>query len=58
MVSRHMPDKSVAEAIRDMRPEHITDRKMFKENLRVHLKRLVQSQLSSKPVIVTTVLEV
>ena len=50
--------KSVADAIRDMRPEHIADRKMFKENLRIHLKRLVQSQLSSKPVIVTTVVEV
>jgi ribonuclease J len=50
--------KSVAEAIRDMRPEHIADRNMFKENLRVHLKRFVQKELSSKPVIVTTVLEV
>jgi ribonuclease J len=50
--------QSVADAIRDMRPEHITDRKMFKENLRIHLKRLVQKELSSKPVIVTTVLEV
>ena len=50
--------RSVADAIRDMRPEHIRDRTMFKENLRVHLKRFVQNQLSSKPVIVTTVLEV
>ena len=50
--------KSVADAIRDMRPEHISDRTMFKENLRIHLKRLVQQELSSKPVIVTTVLEV
>jgi len=50
--------KSVADAIRDMRPEHIADRTMFKENLRVHLKRFVQKELSSKPVIVTTVLEV
>ncbi len=50
--------KSVAKAIEDMKPEHISNRTMFKENLRVHLKRFVQKELSSKPVIVTTVIEV
>ena len=49
---------SVAKAIRDMKPEHITNRTLFKENLRVHLKRYVQKELSSKPVIVTTIVEV
>ncbi|MEO6655819.1 MAG: ribonuclease J [Pyrinomonadaceae bacterium] len=49
---------SVAKAINDMKPEHITNRNLFKENLRVHLKRYVQKELSSKPVIVTTILEV
>ena len=50
--------KSVANAIRDMKPEHISNRATFKENLRVHLKRFVQKELSSKPVIVTTIVEV
>ncbi len=50
--------KSVAKAIADMKPEHIANRNMFKENLRVHLKRFVQKELSSKPVIVTTIVEV
>jgi ribonuclease J len=49
---------SIAKAISDMKPEHIANRAVFKENLRVHLKRYVQQQLSSKPVIVTTVVEV
>ena len=50
--------KSVSDAIADMKPEHITNRAIFKENLRVHLKRFVQRELSSKPVIVTTIVEV
>jgi ribonuclease J len=50
--------KSIARAIDDMRPEHIANRTMLKENLRIHLKRLVQRELNSKPVIVTTVVEV
>jgi len=50
--------KSVAKAIADMKPEHIADRKLFKENLRIHLKRFVQKEISSKPVIVTTIVEV
>ena len=39
-------------------PEQIADRTVFKENLRIHLKRYVQKELSSKPVIVTTIVEV
>jgi len=50
--------ESVSKAVADMRPEHIADRKMFKENLRIHMKRFVQKELASKPVIVTTVVEV
>ena len=50
--------KSVAKAIADMKPDHIANRTMFKENLRIHLKRFVQKELSSKPVIVTTIIEV
>jgi len=50
--------KTVSKAIEDMKPEHIADRNVFKENLRIHLKRFVQKELSSKPVIVTTVVEI
>ncbi|CAN5341342.1 ribonuclease J [soil metagenome] len=49
---------AVSKAVNDMKPEQIADRKVFKENLRIHLKRFVQKELSSKPVIVTTVVEV
>ena len=48
----------VASAVNDMRPEQIADRTVFKENLRLHLKRFVQKELASKPVIVTTVVEI
>ncbi|MBV9217426.1 MAG: ribonuclease J [Acidobacteria bacterium] len=50
--------QAVAEAIRDMKPEQIADRTVFKENLRLHLKRYVQKELGTKPVIITTVVEV
>ncbi|MBP9664061.1 MAG: ribonuclease J [Pyrinomonadaceae bacterium] len=49
---------AIADAVREMRPEQIADRNVFRENLRLHLKRLAQKDLSSKPVIVTTVVEV
>lgn len=49
---------AVAEAVAEMKPEQIADRTVFKENLRIHLKRFVQKELSSKPVIVTTIVEV
>ncbi len=49
---------SVARAISDMKPEHIANRGLLKENLRVHLKRFIQKELNSKPVIVTTIVEV
>lgn len=49
---------AVAAAIGGMKREHIVDRSMFKENLRIHLKRFVQKELGSKPVILTTIVEV
>ncbi len=49
---------SVRTAIEDMKPEHVANRTILKENLRIHLKRFIQQQLSSKPVIVTTIVEV
>ena len=49
---------AVAVAINEMKPAQIADRKVFKENLRIHLKRYIQKELSSKPVIVTTIVEV
>lgn len=50
--------RAVSDAIGDMKREQIADRSVFKENLRIHLKRYVQIELSSKPVIVTTIVEV
>ncbi|HVF46885.1 MAG TPA: ribonuclease J [Pyrinomonadaceae bacterium] len=49
---------AVTDAVAKMKPEHIADRNVFKENLRIHLKRFVQQKLSSRPVIVTTIVEV
>ena len=49
---------AVADAVSEMKLEQIADRAVFKENLRIHLKRFVQKELSSKPVIVTTIVEV
>lgn len=53
----HVRD-SVTAAIGKMKPDHISNRTVFKEDLRVHLKRFVQKELGSKPVIVTTIVEV
>ncbi|MEP6847522.1 MAG: ribonuclease J [Acidobacteriota bacterium] len=50
--------KAVVDAVSEMRPDQIADRKAFKENLRIHMKRYIQSELGSKPVIVTTIVEV
>lgn len=50
--------EAIAQAIHEMKPEQIADRTVFKENLRIHLKRHMQKELSSKPVIVTTIVEV
>ena len=49
---------AVAEAIAEMKKEQIADRAVFRENLRIHLKRFVHSGIGTKPVIMTTVVEV
>lgn len=50
--------RAVSEAVSEMKREQIADRAVFKENLRIHLKRFVQKELGTKPVIVTTVVEI
>lgn len=50
--------EAVSKAVAEMKREQIADKTVFKENLRIHLKRFVQKELGTKPVIVTTVVEV
>ena len=50
--------RTVTEAIAEMKPAQIADKAVFRENLRLHMKRFVQKELGTKPVIVTTVVEV
>ncbi len=50
--------QTVSDAITQMKREQIADTAVFRENLRIHLKRFVQRTLGTKPVIVTTIVEV
>jgi ribonuclease J len=50
--------KAISAAVIEMKREQIADRAVFRENLRLHLKRVVQKAIGTKPVIVTTVVEV
>jgi ribonuclease J len=50
--------EAIKTAVADMRREHIVDRSFLKENLRIVLKRFIQKQIGTKPVIVTTIVEV
>lgn len=50
--------QAISQAIGEMKQSQIADKTVFKENLRIHLKRFVQKQIRSKPVIVTTIVEV
>jgi ribonuclease J len=50
--------QAVSDAVKEMNPGQIADTAVFRENLRIHLKRFVQRKLQGKPVIVTTVVEV
>ena len=50
--------RAIADAISEMKREQIADKTVFKENLRIHLKRFVQKEIRTKPVIVTTIVEV
>lgn len=50
--------QAISDAIAEMKREQIADKAVFKENLRIHLKRFVQKEIRTKPVIVTTIVEV
>ena len=50
--------KIIVEAVESAPREEIADRDWFKEHLRVSLKRFVQKQTGSRPVIIPTVVEV
>jgi ribonuclease J len=50
--------EAISGAVSGMKRDQIADKNVFKENLRVHLKRFVQKELGTKPVIVTTIVEV
>jgi len=50
--------QAISNAISEMKREQIADKAVFKESLRIHLKRFVQQKIQSKPVIVTTIVEV
>lgn len=50
--------RAISVAVSEMKREQIADKTVFKENLRIHLKRFVQKELGTKPVIVTTIVEV
>ena len=50
--------EAISAAVSEMKREQIADKSVFKENLRIHLKRFVQKELGTKPVIVTTIVEV
>ncbi len=50
--------KSVANLISTMTAQEISDKNWLQENVRVHLKRFLQKETGSKPVIVTTIVEV
>ena len=49
---------AISDAVAEMKRDQIADKAVFKENLRIHLKRFVQKELGTKPVIVTTIVEV
>lgn len=50
--------RAVADAINAMTPQEIGDRHWLQENVRIHLKRYLQKKTGTKPVIVTTIVEV
>jgi ribonuclease J len=50
--------EAISKAIGVMKHEHIVDRPYFKESLRVELKRFLQKEIGTKPVIVTTIVEI
>ena len=50
--------RSVADAILLMSKQDISNKSLFQENMRVHLKRFLQREIGAKPAIVTTIVEV
>ncbi len=50
--------QTVIDAVNEMKIDQIANKTVFKENLRIHLKRFVQKELGTKPVIVTTIVEI
>ena len=50
--------EAVLLSIDSMSNVQLKDRKLFQENIRVALKRFLQQEVGSKPVIVTTIVEV
>lgn len=50
--------KAITEAVAAVSKAEIADINLFKENLRVHLKRFLQKATGTKPVIVTTIVEI
>lgn len=50
--------EAVSQAVEAMTRAELTDMKLVQENLRVHLKRYLQKMIGTKPVIVTTIVEV
>lgn len=50
--------ETVTEAVEAMTKAELTDMNLVQENLRVHLKRFLQREVGTKPVIVTTIVEV
>ncbi|HMQ04544.1 MAG TPA: ribonuclease J [Pyrinomonadaceae bacterium] len=49
---------ALSHAINAMKQEHIADRAFLKEAVRLALKRFIQQELGTKPVIVTTIVDV
>ena len=48
----------ITNAVGAMSKQEISDKNWFGENLRIHLKRFLQNENGTKPVIVTTIVEV
>jgi ribonuclease J len=50
--------QAITDAIAAMSKQEMSDKTWLSENLRVHLKRFLQNETGTKPVIVTTIVEV
>ena len=50
--------EAISEAILQLKKEQVADRNFLKEMLRIALKRFVQKKIGTKPVIVTTIVEI